>query len=232
MAAASSFGKTKNPTAGWQWGSINPVTESEPDCRAAQQQRVQQQVQIQITIHVDRLATVTGRVKWFFARVSVTMCLPRRGKSRINGSCREKETLQIMRNFDKTASRALVAIRQRAEELKIKGVAMVAAGEGDRIQSWSSKMLVVGSMRKGPSRDEPEMNLLAIVYSKAAEMADTLQASGSGMRAPLMGEYGWGGGVMAKTKTGYVFAAFSGGSSADDVKAAQAGLEILVKAMS
>ena len=86
-------------------------------------------------------------------------------------------------------------------------------------------------MRKGPSRDEPEMNLLAIAYSKAAEMADTLQASGSGVRPPLKGEYGWGGGVIAKGKAGYLFAAFSGGSSADDVKAAQAGLDVLAKAM-
>ena len=86
-------------------------------------------------------------------------------------------------------------MKERAEELNIKGVAMVAASAGDRVQSWSSQMLVVGSMKKGPSPDEPEMNLLAIVYSKAAEMADTLQASGSGVRPPLKGEYGWGGGV-------------------------------------
>ena len=136
---------------------------------------------------------------------------------------------KIMKNFEKAADQALQAIKQRAETLNIRGVAMVAASEGDRVQSWSSKMLVVGAMRKGPSRDEPEMNLLAIVYSKAAEMADTLKASGSGARTPLMGEYGWGGGVIAKTKTGYVFAAFSGGSSVDDVKAAQAVLDILAR---
>jgi hypothetical protein len=134
-----------------------------------------------------------------------------------------------MKTFDETADEALRAIQRRAEELNIKGAAMVAAGTGDRVQSWSSKMLVVGAMKKGPSRDEPEMNLLAIVYSKAAEMADTLQASGSGVRPPLKGEYGWGGGVIAKGKTGYLFAAFSGGSSADDVKAAQAGLDILAR---
>jgi hypothetical protein len=136
-----------------------------------------------------------------------------------------------MKQFDETADEALQAIQQRAEQLNIKGVAMVAGSEGDRVQSWSSKMLVVGALKKGPSRDEPEMNLLAIVYSKAAEMADTLKASGSGVRPPLKGEYGWGGGVITRGKTGYLFAAFSGGSSADDVKAAQAGLDILAKAM-
>jgi hypothetical protein len=136
-----------------------------------------------------------------------------------------------MKQFDEAADEALQAIKQRAEQLNIKGVAMVAASYGDRVQSWSSRMLVVGSMKKGPSPDEPEMNLLAIVYSKAAEMADTLQASGSGVRPPLKGEYGWGGGVIAKTKTGYVYAAFSGGSSADDVKAAQAGLDVLARTL-
>ena len=44
--------KSKNPTAGWQWGSVNLVMQSEPDCRAAQQQHIQQQVQIQIAVHV------------------------------------------------------------------------------------------------------------------------------------------------------------------------------------
>ena len=135
--------------------------------------------------------------------------------------------VKAMKNFDEVADLALRAMKQRAAELNIKGVAMVAASAGGRIQSWSSKMLVVGAMKKGPSQDEPEINLLAIVYSKAAEMADTLQASGSGVRSPLKGEFGWPGGVITRGKTGYLFAAFSGGSSADDVKAAQAGLDIL-----
>jgi hypothetical protein len=56
-------GKNKNPTAVWQWGSINLVNESEPDRRAAQQQHVQQQVQIQIAIHDDNVAITSGHVK-------------------------------------------------------------------------------------------------------------------------------------------------------------------------
>jgi hypothetical protein len=136
-----------------------------------------------------------------------------------------------MKHFDEVADEALRAIKQRAEELNIKGVAVVAGSEGNRVQSWSSKMLVVGALKKGPSRDEPAMNLLAIACSKAAEMADTLQASGSGVRPPLKGEFGWPGGVITRGKTGYLIAAFSGGSSADDVKAAQAGLDILAKTL-
>jgi hypothetical protein len=32
--------QNKNPTAGWQWGSINLVMQSEPNRRATQQQRI------------------------------------------------------------------------------------------------------------------------------------------------------------------------------------------------
>ena len=52
MAAKSLFGKNKNPTAGFGsgvWKAL--VNKSKPDRRAAQQQRLKQQVQIQITIH-------------------------------------------------------------------------------------------------------------------------------------------------------------------------------------
>jgi hypothetical protein len=136
-------------------------------------------------------------------------------------------SVKAVKTFDEVADEALRAMKQRAEELNIKGVAVVASSEGDRVQSWSSKMLVVGALKKGPSRDDPGMNFLAIVYSKAAEMADTLQASGSGVRPPLKGEFGWPGGLITRGKTGYLIAAFSGGSSEDDVKVSQAGLDIL-----
>jgi hypothetical protein len=46
VAVAHPFGKTKTPLPGWAVGSINQVIKSEPNCRAAQQQLVQKQVQI------------------------------------------------------------------------------------------------------------------------------------------------------------------------------------------
>ena len=52
--SGASVWQNKNPTAGWQQGSINLVTQSEPDRRAAQPQRVQQQ--IQIAVHASKLA--------------------------------------------------------------------------------------------------------------------------------------------------------------------------------
>jgi hypothetical protein len=132
------------------------------------------------------------------------------------------------RAFDEQADKALLAMQQRAAELKVTGVAVVAYSEGDRVKSWSSKMVVVGNLKTSPSQNDPAgANLLGIAYAKAAEMADTLKNSGSAGRPPMKGEFGWQGGVVAKGQTGILIAAFSGGPSADDVKISQAGLAVL-----
>jgi hypothetical protein len=120
-------------------------------------------------------------------------------------------------SFDASAGAALQSMKARAEELKIGGAAVVAYFDGDKIESWSSKMLVVG-----------RMNLLAIVYAKAAEMADTLKDSGSKVRRPMTGEFGWEGGVIVRVKTGYIIAAFSGGKSEDDVAVSRVGAAKIV----
>jgi hypothetical protein len=133
--------------------------------------------------------------------------------------------------FDAAADKALLAMKKRAEELNIKGVAVVAYAAGDTVQSWSSKMLVVGNLKNAPAPGKTGDNLLGIAYTKAAEMADTLKDSGSGIRPPMTGEYGWQGGVVAKGKTGILIAAFSGGRSEDDVKASRAGLEVLANGL-
>jgi hypothetical protein len=130
--------------------------------------------------------------------------------------------------FDAVGERALQAMQVRAVELKVKGVAMVAYAEGGSVTSWSSKMVVVGNLTSRPSQTSKGNNFLGIVYTKAAEMADTLKDSGSGIRPPYTGEFGWQGGVCAKGRTGILIAAFSGGRSEDDVKVAQAGLGILL----
>jgi hypothetical protein len=131
--------------------------------------------------------------------------------------------------FFEVADKALLAMKKRAGELKMEGVAVVAYAEGDTVESWSSKMLVVGRMKNAPADGKKGDNLLGIAYTKASEMADTLKDSGSGIRPPMTGEYGWQGGVVAKTKTGIVIAAFSGGKSEDDVKASRAGLAVLTE---
>src|SRR5215469_8261352 len=129
--------------------------------------------------------------------------------------------------FESLADSALKAMRKRAEQLNIAGVAVVAYFEGAPIESWSSRMTIVGSMKKDATETEPGSNLLAIAYSKAAEMADTLKDSGSQVRPVLRGEFGWRGGVIVRGKNGYLVAAFSGGKSEDDVEVSKDGIAVL-----
>lgn len=127
-------------------------------------------------------------------------------------------------SFDTAATQALAAMRARADELHITGVAVVATFEGETIQSWSSKMVVVGRYKDDPKADDKGVNLLGVAYAKAAQMADTHKNSGTQTRKPLTGEFPWNGGVIERGRTGYLIAAFSGGASEDDLKVAQAGL--------
>ena len=131
--------------------------------------------------------------------------------------------------FDEVADSALASMTKRAQELKIHGAAVVAFIQGDVTQSWSSKMVVVGSMKDAPMEKSHGNNLLAIAYSKAAEMAETLKDSGHAGRPPMTGETGWQGGLIRKGKTGYLIAAFSGGPSESDLKVSQAGLAVLAE---
>ena len=135
------------------------------------------------------------------------------------------------KKFDALATAALEAMKKRAAELKVTGVAVVNYAQGDSIQEWASKMAVVGRMKDAPTSTEKGNNLLAIAYAKAAEMADTLKDSGTATRPPMTGEFGWQGGVIARTRTGYVIVAFSGGKSEDDVEVSRAGLEVLKGAL-
>jgi len=146
-----------------------------------------------------------------------------------NPSSTAQDTATADIGFDKLADKALAAMKARAGELNIKGVAVVAYAPGSTVQSWSSKMLVVGNLRTPTTEKNKGDNLLAIAYTKASEMAETLKDSGSGVRPPLTGETGWQGGVTSKGKTGQLIAAFSGGASADDVKVSRAGLAILAQ---
>jgi hypothetical protein len=132
------------------------------------------------------------------------------------------------KSFTSTADAALAAMKAQAQKMGLGGVAVVAYFEGETIQSWSSKMIVVGRYKDDPTTTDKGSNLLGIVYAKAAEMADTHQDSGSGIRPPMTGEYGWKGGVIARGKAGYWIAAFSGGKSDDDVKISREGLANLI----
>ena len=125
------------------------------------------------------------------------------------------------------ADQALAAMRQRAEALNIKGAAVVAYVPGTNVTAWISKMVIVGNLSSHASTNDPGSNLLAIAYSKAAEMADTLKPSGSGVRRPMKGEFGWQGGWIQPCHSGWLIAAFSGGQSSEDVQVSQTGLAVL-----
>jgi hypothetical protein len=89
------------------------------------------------------------------------------------------------KKFDALANAALEAMKQRAAELKVTGVAVVSYAQGDTIQGWTSKMAVVGRMKDPQTATEKGNNLLGIAYAKSAEMADTLQNSGTAKRPPM-----------------------------------------------
>jgi hypothetical protein len=121
------------------------------------------------------------------------------------------------------ADECLALIAQEAQNISIKGVALVSYIPGDSTITWVSKMKVVGALTND------KVNYLSIASSKAAEMAETHLNSGSGIRGPKMGEFGYKGGLIRKVKSGYILAVFSGGSSEQDVDVATKGLELLFK---
>jgi hypothetical protein len=134
------------------------------------------------------------------------------------------------KKLDALETQALQAMKQKADALNIQGVAVVNYAPGDSVRGWTSKMAVVGRMTD-PKASTNGNNLLGIAYAKAAEMASTLENSGTAKRPPMTGEFGWQGGVVAQTKGGYVIVAFSGGKSEDDVQVSKAGLEVMKKGL-
>jgi hypothetical protein len=133
-------------------------------------------------------------------------------------------------DFARVSSAALQAMQEQAESIKAHGAALVAWVPGEATTGWESRMRVVGGFHSNDADPANNANLLAIAYTKAAEMADTLKNSGSGVRPKLKGENGYKGGVILPAAGGYVIAAFSGAKSEDDVVISGKGAEVLVAA--
>lgn len=137
-----------------------------------------------------------------------------------------KGTINVQKGektFLKHVDRSLVLMEQAADKMGIKGVAVMIFIPGEETVSGVSKMKVVGSMTR------KTINFLAVANSKIAEMADTHLDSGSKVREPLTGETGWRGGLIKKVDSGYIMAAFSGGTEDEDIVVAQAGIENMLK---
>ena len=128
--------------------------------------------------------------------------------------------------FIAQADKSLAVIEAAAHKLQIKGTAVVAFIPGEKTEMWISKMKVIGFFTNKDS------NTLGVAYTKAAEMADTFKDSGSGVRKPLTGEFGWQGGAIRKVEGGYILATFSGASGEQDYAVATEGLNWLEKAYS
>jgi hypothetical protein len=135
------------------------------------------------------------------------------------------------KKFDAASTAALEAMKQKAAELNIQGVAVVNYVPGDAVEGWSSRMAVVGRLTDPAGTDGKGNNLLGIAYAKSAEMARTLKDSGTAGGAPMTGEFGWQGGVVLKVTGGYLIVAFSGGKSEQDVQVSKAGLEVIRKGL-
>jgi hypothetical protein len=125
--------------------------------------------------------------------------------------------------FLENVDECISIIEKEAQKISIQGVVMVAYIPGEKTESWTSKMKVVGKITNG------KYNLLAIAYAKASEMAITLKDSGDESRKDIIGELGYRGGVIMKMDSGYLVAAFSGGTSQQDADVSKIGLEWLSK---
>jgi hypothetical protein len=132
-------------------------------------------------------------------------------------------------DFATRSGPALEAMRTKAAQLNIGGVAVIAFFEGPTLRAWTSRMSVVDRYKDSPTSNQAGNNLLGIAYAKAAEMADTRRNSGAAGRPPMTGEFGWPGGAIREWHGGYLIAAFSGGKSEDDLAVSQAGLAAFVQ---
>ena len=120
------------------------------------------------------------------------------------------------------------AMEEHALKLGVKGV-IVVAGMDSSGGAWESSMKAVKAIKsiaEDPKKSEyPGYNFIGIAYSKAAEMADTRINSGSKVRPPYQGEYGFQGGSIRKTAEGYLLAVFSGATGEQDFEIAEKGIE-------
>ena len=132
---------------------------------------------------------------------------------------------------------ALTAMKRKAEELGVKGVANVLIIE-DGQTDIRPVFRPCGRIERDPdpSRDKPDQkdtgtNYLSVVWTKNAEVISTLQPeSGKGIREPKFGEFGLRGCLRTRTMTAYIQTSFSGGTEDQDTEIALAGMKALHEA--
>jgi hypothetical protein len=128
------------------------------------------------------------------------------------------------KKLDALEQTALTAMKAKAAELKVTGVAVASFAPGDTVDSWTSQMTVVGRMTDPAATDGRGNNMLGIAYAKSGEMARTRVNSGTAPCKAMVAEFCWQGGAMEKVKGGWLIVAFSGATGEQDFAVSQAGL--------
>lgn len=156
-------------------------------------------------------------LKTLFALICISICT-----LTINAQTMTEEQKKSENTFITHADEALALMKQEALTMNIRGVGLVCYIPGNETQSWISKMIVV------KTTGSPRQNFIAVAHSKAAEMAETLTNSGSKVREPKAGEFGYIGGVIKKIDSGYLLATFSGATGEQDLEVSTKTLDWLV----
>jgi hypothetical protein len=128
------------------------------------------------------------------------------------------------KKLDALEQTALTAMKAKAAELKVTGVAVATFAPGDSVDGWTSKMAIVGRMTDPAATDGRGNNMLGIAYDKSAEMARTLVNSGTAPCKAMVAEFCWQGGATEKVNGGRLIVAFSGATGEQDFAVSQAGL--------
>ena len=115
---------------------------------------------------------------------------------------------------------ALDDMRTKAIEMGIQGVATASVLGKDDTDDWIGEMKVVGT----PCNEKEGWNLVAIAWSKCAEVIATGADSGNPDHRKMMGELGFVGGAYDEFEGCKLAFAFSGASSEDDLVVAKYGI--------
>ena len=128
-----------------------------------------------------------------------------------NGQLREKLAL------------ALEAMKAKAMEMGIEGVAAASVLNSSDTIDWIGEMKVVGKYLD----HEGGFNLVAVAWSKCAEVMATLADSGNPNHQVMTGELNYTGGAYDEHEGIKMAFAFSGATSEEDYVVAKHGIEKL-----
>jgi len=126
----------------------------------------------------------------------------------------------------KRLEQALNTMQAHAETIGVRGAAVTGYLKDKNSIDWTVDMRLIGAM-KTVNTEGKGYNFAGVVFQKASETMDTHQDSGSKVRPLLNGECGWAGSLISPVGDGFVLAAFSGGTSDQDVEIAGKGLQAL-----